>query len=149
MTKCLFCSENHSLKECPHFSNTKTYINSFAPKHTTPSTPVQKSEVNVPLTQFEIQFGRYAESVLQDVIDHQESFSTEQINLSYQIMSGLKSIRDLEAEEKNLLDDITHKLIIGNYERPKLPKEHTEEEYSAPTDSYQEMISGQVDPYNS
>jgi len=147
---CQFCKEGHDLKECPHFADTKTYLNTFAPRHDTP--PPARKRASLPNTQFEEAFGPEAETLLQDVLDHPTDFTGDEVNLAWQILGGLKKLKELNQEEKDLLDHITHRMLAGRYTPPAQPapavrQRHPEDDEGPPVDEDIELVTkGQVDP---
>lgn len=149
MTKtCMFCKGEHELKECPHFADTKTYLREFAPRHDTP--PPARKRASLAPTQFEQVFGAEAETLLQDVLDHPQDFGNDEVNLAWQILGGMKKLKDLNQDERDLLDHITHRMIGGKYTKPQtetVRQRHPEDDEGPPVDEDIELVTkGQVDP---
>lgn len=156
---CMFCRGPHALKACPLLSNTQTYLNTFAPRVDAPP-PEARPRASLAPTLFEQEFGPGAELVLQDVPDHPEVYTADEINLAWQLLGGMKKIKELDGDDRNLLDRLTHRLIEGRYPvatRPlpghrsaeSWPERHHEDDEGPPRDAghYEDLITkGQVDP---
>jgi hypothetical protein len=148
---CTFCGQQHSFRKCPMFGKKEEYLAAYAPKPY--PTGEAKPSPSLPPTQFEQLFGRGAEAVLQDVLDHPDSFTHDEVNLCWQILSGAKVIKKLDAEDRTLLDHIAIQLATMNKPvstRPperQLPERRLEDDEGPPRDGYDELVTtGQVDP---
>ena len=147
MTDCLLCGQKHSFHKCPLFGSKKTYLDTFAPKPFLKEEPVRSS---LAPTLFEELYGPGAELILQDVPDHPESFTSDEINQAWQLLGGTKKIKGLDLDERELLDSITHRLAEGKYDKPRTKhtvERHPEADEGPPRDEdHESMETGRVEP---
>ena len=99
-------------------------------------------------TLFEQLYGKDAELLLQDVPDHPEEFSSDEISLAWQILGGTKKLTALDQDERRLLDHITDRMVEGRYKKPattKLRERRIEDDEGPPGDPMDEMTAGQIE----
>src|SRR5512137_1355927 len=150
---CIFCGQNHSFRKCPLFADKKAYLDTFAPKAFVPP-PQAPPRASLAPTLFEVLYGEGYLPILQEVPDHPETYSAEEINLAWQLLSGTKKLKNLDADDRVMLNSITQRLYYGKYPPkvqppPKrLPERRLEDDEGPPRDDdYDTLISkGQVDP---
>jgi len=158
MTECLFCKGPHEHSKCPLFGSTKTYLQQFAPKP--PSPPRlgfppkdEPRRSSLPTTQWERFFGPGQEGLLQDVVDHPDLFTHDEVNLAWAILGGVKKVKALDEDDRALLDHIAQLLAEGTTAQPKVknepPRERPLEADEGPPrdEDYETLVAkGQVDP---
>ena len=157
MTECLFCKGNHEHTKCPLFGDTKSYLQHHAPKPPILGAPPvdERPRSSLAPTQFEEAYGKGAEEHLQEVIDHPDQFTHEEVNLAWQILEGVRKISTLTPDEKDLLNHITRKMIERQDPKPlvippTLPlreRRHEDDEGPPRDEDYESLVTkGQVDP---
>ena len=134
------------------FGTRERYLSAFAPKPQ-PRGEAKPSPSLTP-TLFEQLFGKHAEEQLQEVIDHPDLYTHDEVNLSWQILSGTKKINKLDQDDRVLLDHIAEQMATMKQPvQPKpqvrqMPERRLEDDEGPPRDDvYESLVTrGQVDP---
>ena len=148
---CMFCRGPHTFRNCPLLAPTKTYLNAFAPPPPLITPQETRARVSLAPTLFEQLFGPGAEVLLQEVPDRPESYTSDEIELAWQILSGAKQIKGLQPDERDILDAITHRMAgVAPVKQPaKQTERRLEDDEGPPRDAteYENLVTrGQIDP---
>ena len=152
---CVFCGQLHSFRQCPMFGKEDEYMAAYAPKSLPPGEA--KPSPSLAPTQFEQVFGRHGEEHLQEVLDHPDLYTHDEVNLAWELLSGAKKLKKLDDDDRALLDRITEQMStmtkpVQGKAQPvqtrRMPERHFEDDEGPPRDDvYESLITkGQVDP---
>jgi len=121
--QCFLCGGPHGFRECPMMSDTKTYLDAFAPKADQPP-PEEAPASSLPQTLLEEMYGPDAISALMDIADSgpivdpnnpdappiPSPWSDEQRELAWMLLSGQKDLRSLNRDEVDEVNEIARQI---------------------------------------
>lgn len=117
MTKCLFCSGEHTHTECPMFAKTEVYIETFAPRADIPP-PQSAKRSSLAITTLEEFYGEDAIDILNLIAGDADYDSSDHL-LAEQIISGGKTLEGLDHIEREQLHEMTMQFLMGPSGRVK------------------------------